>query len=214
MNYRKGFKYFLAILLIFAFSSSSTAGKIYRWMDENGVIGFTDDLSSLPEKYLKTATPYDEAGPGERPTILEGMKPSQPSEELETPADVDNNGHDEAWWKNRIQELKTQRDVLLQEKERLQEEYNTRYATWLNPFAPGNKNIGEINKQINSGKPVDPKLFFGLPVPQPEIGNNLEELKKQIVQADEELKDIEYDLSVGLPEEARKANAPPGWLRD
>src|SRR6266478_6022908 len=107
MNYRKSFKYFLAILLTFAFSSSSTAGKIYRWVDENGTIGFTDNLSRLPEKYLKTVTPYAEAEPGERPTILEGMKPPQPSEEIETPTDVDDNGHDEAWWKSRVQDLKT-----------------------------------------------------------------------------------------------------------
>jgi hypothetical protein len=214
MNYRKGFKYFLAILLTVAFSSSSIAGKIYRWVDENGVIGFTDNLSSLPEKYLKTVTPYAEAGPGERPTILEGMKQPQPDEELEPPADVDDNGQDEAWWKSRVQDLKTRREALLKQKEVLQEEYNTTYAIWLNPSAPGNKNIGEINKQISTGKQPDPKLFFGLPIPQPGIGNNLEEIKKQIAQIDDDLKSIEYDLNVGLPDEARKANALPGWLRD
>ncbi len=214
MNYRNGSKYLLAILLIFAFSSSSTAGKIYRWVDENGTIGFTDNPSSLPEKYLKTVTPYAETEPGERPTIIEGTKPPQPNEQLETPTDVDDNGHDKAWWKNRVQELKTRREALLEEKKGLQDEYNTTYSTWLNPFAPGNKNIDEINKQLRSGKPVDKNLFFGLPIPPPEIAKKLEELKKQIAQIDEELQAIEYDLNVGLPEEARKANALPGWLRD
>lgn len=214
MNYRKGSKYLLAILLIFAFSSSSTAGKIYRWVDESGTIGFTDNPSSLPEKYQKTITLYGETEPGERPTIIERTRPPQHNEELETPSDVDDNGHDEAWWKNRVHELKSQRDLLLQEKERLQEEFNTTYSTWLNPFAPGNENIKKIDEQRRSGKPVDPNLFFGLPVPQPEVAKKLEELKKQIAQIDEELQAIEYDLNVNLPDEARKARALPGWLRD
>lgn len=214
MNYRKGSKYLLAILLIFAFSSSSTAGKIYRWVDENGTIGFTDNPSNLPKKYQKTVTPYAETEPGERPSSLEKTKPSQPDEESETRADVDDNGHDEAWWKNRVRELKSRRGVVLQEKERLQEEYNTTYSTWLNPFAPGNKNLSKINQQMSSGNPVDKKLFSGLPVPQPETAKDLQELKEQMAKIDEELQAIEHDLNVGLPDEARKANALPGWLRD
>jgi len=214
MNYRKGYTYLLAILLVFAFSSSSKAGKIYRWIDENGTIGFTDNPSNLPEKYQKTVTIYTEIEPGERATIIEGTKPPQSSEESETRFDVDDNGHDEAWWKNRVQELKAQRDFLIQEKERLQQEYNTTYSIWLNPFAPGNENLKKIDEQRRSGKPVDPNLFFGLPTPPPEINKKLEELKKQIAQIDEELQAIEHDLNVGLPDEARKARALPGWLRD
>jgi hypothetical protein len=190
------------------------AGMVYRWVDENGVVGFTDNLSTLPKKYLKTATPYTETEPGEPATILEGTEALQPGQESEFPADVDYDGHDEAWWKDRVLELKTRRDALLEEKESLQEEHDKTYATWLNPFAPGNKNIAEINKEISAGRRPDPKLFFGLPAPEPETGQDLEELKKQISQIEEELKNIEYDLNIGLSEEARKAGALPGWLRD
>ena len=212
--YVKTCKYLFVVLFILFFLSSLAEGKIYRWVDGKGTIGFTDNPSNLPEKYRETVTVYDETEPGERPTIIEETKPPQPDEESETRSDVDDNGHDEGWWKNRVRELKTRREVLIEEKARLEEEYNTTYSTWLNPSAPGNKNLDEINKQISSGKPVDKNLFFLLPVPQPEVTKKLEELKKQIAQIDEELQSIEYDLNVGLPEEARRANALPGWLRD
>ena len=38
--------------------------------------------------------------------------------------------------------------------------------------------------------------------------------KERLEQIDSEVKEIEYNLTVLLPEEAREANAPPGWLRE
>ena len=202
------------VILIFASSSLSIASKVYRWVDENGVVGFTDNLSGLPEKYLRTVTPYADTEPGERATVLEETRQPQADEKSDFPEDLDSNGRDETWWKNRVKELKARKEVLLQEKLRLQQEYDTKYAIWLNVFAPGNNNIGEINKQINAGKVPNPALFFGLPIPEPEIAQSQEELKNQIAQTDADLSEIGNALEVVLPDEARKAGAPPGWLRN
>jgi hypothetical protein len=216
MDCKKIYECLFAMFLISVFSSPAVAEQIYRWVDENGVVGFTDNPSRLPEKYLDTITtitPYAETGSGERSAILDAMKPEQ-TDESDFPKDLDFNGHDEGWWKNRAHDLKDRKEALVQEKKRLQEEHDTTYAIWLNPFAPGNKNIAEINKQISQGKRPDPKLFFGLPVPQPEVRQSLDDLKNQIARVDDELNEIDRVLEVDLPDEARRAGAPPGWLRD
>src|SRR6185295_7456447 len=172
MNYKKIFGCLFAIVVLFVFSSPAKADKIYRYIDENGNVGFTDNLSHLPEKYLNSVTQYADTEPGDKAALLEGEKRSRTSEKSEFPEDVDFDGHDEAWWKNRAQELKERKESLLKQKLSLQQEYDTNYAIWLNPFAPGNQNIAKINQQIQAGQRPDPKLFFGLAVPQPEIAQN------------------------------------------
>ena len=44
----KRFIFVLLFLFIFASSASAT---IYRWVDEKGVVNFTDDYSKVPPKY-------------------------------------------------------------------------------------------------------------------------------------------------------------------
>jgi clan AA aspartic protease (TIGR02281 family) len=44
----------LLIILLTAFVSTSY-GEMYKWVDEKGTIHFTDDLSSIPEKYRPDA---------------------------------------------------------------------------------------------------------------------------------------------------------------
>ncbi len=43
----------IAILLLMGISLGY--GEIYKWVDEKGTVHFTDDLSSIPEKYLPNA---------------------------------------------------------------------------------------------------------------------------------------------------------------
>ena len=47
-----------------------------------------------------------------------------------------------------------------------------------------------------------------------EANQRAKEINERLEQIDSEIETIESDLTVVLPEEARKANAPPGWLRD
>jgi hypothetical protein len=212
MNNIKNATSILAVLVMIGFSSPAMAEKIYRWVDEHGVVGFTDNPSRLPEKYQGSVESYGEAEtqPGERATILGGPDET----ESNFPEDLDFNGHNREWWENRVRDMNVQKEALLIEKKRLQEEHDVSYNIWLNPFAPGNQNIGKINDAIRQGQRPDPKLFFGLPIPEPEIGQNLDDIKNQIAQVDNELSEIDHALNVDLPDEARRAGAPPGWLRD
>ena len=45
-------------------SISIAHGQIYKWTDEHGNIGLTDDLSTIPEKYRESAT---QIGPSDEP---------------------------------------------------------------------------------------------------------------------------------------------------
>jgi hypothetical protein len=47
-----------------------------------------------------------------------------------------------------------------------------------------------------------------------EANQQAKDTEKQLQQLDSQIKAIEQELTVSIPEEARMANAPPGWLRE
>jgi clan AA aspartic protease (TIGR02281 family) len=48
-------KFFLLILIFLTVMVPSSYGEMYKWVDEKGTVHFTDDLSSIPEKYRQDA---------------------------------------------------------------------------------------------------------------------------------------------------------------
>ncbi|MFQ5903224.1 MAG: TIGR02281 family clan AA aspartic protease [Candidatus Binatia bacterium] len=46
----------IAILVFFSSPASSLAAEIFRWVDEKGVVHFTDNLHNIPEKHRASAT--------------------------------------------------------------------------------------------------------------------------------------------------------------
>jgi clan AA aspartic protease (TIGR02281 family) len=48
-------KFFLLIFILLAGMVPSSYGETYKWVDEKGTVHFTDDLSSIPEKYRQDA---------------------------------------------------------------------------------------------------------------------------------------------------------------
>jgi clan AA aspartic protease (TIGR02281 family) len=45
----------LFFIIIFAVLVSTSYGEMYKWVDEKGTVHFTDDLSSIPEKFRQNA---------------------------------------------------------------------------------------------------------------------------------------------------------------
>ena len=43
------------LLVIFSFFVELLAQKLYRWMDDRGIVHFADSLHSIPEKYRSEA---------------------------------------------------------------------------------------------------------------------------------------------------------------
>lgn len=48
-------KRILSIILFFFFISEISLAEVYRWVDDKGVVYFTDDITQVPEKYRPKA---------------------------------------------------------------------------------------------------------------------------------------------------------------
>jgi len=76
-------KFFLLIFILLVGMVPSSYGEMYKWVDEKGTVHFTDDLSSIPEKYrqdAETRKPPKEIftpQPKEKPTSTPSPKISE-----------------------------------------------------------------------------------------------------------------------------------------
>ena len=75
---------FILLIMMLAVFVPSSYGEMYKWVDEKGTVHFTDDLSSIPEKYrqdAETRKPSKETSPPqplERPKSSPRAKASEP----------------------------------------------------------------------------------------------------------------------------------------
>jgi hypothetical protein len=92
---------------LFSFTAQATT---YKWVDDKGVVNFTDDPDKIPAKYLKRAKKL--------PSISAGESPNVPAEKVqENPRAVPSaepvlhnrenlfGGHDETWWRSSFSSL-------------------------------------------------------------------------------------------------------------
>ena len=162
------------------------AATVYQWTTPEGVIGLTDDPGRIPDRYRATAKPYGTVTtpPSSKQAPAPAAKP-QPSTANTTAAEptppVDHDGHDRAWWQDRVQELKDQRADLVRQREEAEKKFNE-----IHYF--GRQTYGELQLAQTLRQQAD-------------------DLAKQISALDQQ-------LTSGLAEEARKAGAPIGWVRD
>ena len=97
--------------------------------------------------------------------------------QTEQRSQVDSDGHDQQWWRERVQ-------------------------MWQNKKAEANNKLTQAqeelaNNQLSTFQAIQKRI----------------ELNEEIQQYQNDLREAEEMLSVTLPDEARKAGAPPGWLR-
>jgi len=95
------------------------AAVMYQWTTPDGVVGLTDDPGRIPERYRATATPHVESGTG----LSMAPAPAQTAPATTGPSlDTDQNGHDQEWWQQRLDELNDQQASLQQQRTDLEQQ--------------------------------------------------------------------------------------------
>jgi len=167
-------------------------GQIYKWMDRQGNIHFTDNLSRIPSEYrpnveVETATllaplptPRDDAAsaPPTESAAPQALPPAPP------PKDRLGRGPD--YWQQLAQHWGIQLQQHLQERDRLQLLYS--YARHLASYTRDNFDRGKIYADSTR-------------------------IEKAIAETEAQIKEAETMLHTTLPLEARQLGANPEWLK-
>lgn len=108
----------VTILFIFFISGISFA-EVYKWVDEKGVVYFTDDITQVPEKYRSRA---EKIGLTEEKGETKGEGELMPKKKEETYRDRLGRGED--YWKGRVEEWRKKLKELQDKLEILRGKYN------------------------------------------------------------------------------------------
>lgn len=150
-------KKYIFIIILIILSTSFSIAEVYKWVDDQGVVHFTDDFTQIPEKY--------------RPKI-EKMEMSnekvEPETEKEPPSKKkdtykDRLGRGEEYWKGIVGEWSKKLKILQEKVESLRIKYN------------------EVTEKINNSKSSVERS--NLRRERDQIKNEMDQNKSQIEKA-------------------------------
>lgn len=107
------FLFLVLLISILLAAYAGTEAQVYRWVDEKGVIHFTDDLSQVPERYRASVTGEGKISEPSLEKLETEPKPSK----TKGSAYTDTAGRGEAYWRARVKEWK---EKLVQAEERVE----------------------------------------------------------------------------------------------
>ncbi len=110
--------YMILIFLILFIIPSISYGEIYKWVDEKGVVHYTDDSTKIPLKYLRNIEKFED--------LSNNDISNKSIKELRRKEDVHKDilGRGEEYWKKRVMELKNKLIKLQESVETLRLRYN------------------------------------------------------------------------------------------
>ena len=183
----------LSVLVLFAAGSPSYAEGdaerfLYQWTDEKGNIGLADDLTKVPQKYRAGARRVQQPGAGDPGQDAREMRQRAAQEDREDAgAAADEDELKKAEWQQRIHDAKRRQEAAerrLGDLERRKQELMSQWG--------------------GAGAALPPQYVL----------DEIAKIEADKVQARKDADKAIDEVTVTIPEQARKAGIPPGWLRE
>jgi len=107
------------VIFFFLLISEISFAQVYKWVDDKGVVHFTDDITQVPEKYRPKAEKIGLPENKEEATVQGESAPKKKEE-----AYRDRLGRGEDYWKGRVEEWRKKLGELQIKSEALRTKYN------------------------------------------------------------------------------------------
>jgi hypothetical protein len=191
MNNNRGMLIALAAVVLFSMLGFGSAaaqgnGSLYEWTDDRGVVNVTDDLSKVPDKYRSRAKKLGSSGAG--PAGQGAVSPQMPSPAEVVPGPAAQSDEDrKAQWQRRMRDAKQ------------------RLAAAEDRYRQLNQQKTNMTSQWGSS---------GASLPPQEVLDQMAQIDRDLERAKGDINDAKNMVEVIIPDEARKAGIPPGWLRE
>lgn len=156
------------------------------------------------------------AKPAPKPDAKEPAKAANKPAKLAPQGEIeptDDEGHNESWWRERVGKLREKRADA-------EARYNQAKNDWNKYNGIVNQVLLEKGASVEGGavpgSPEDKKVVVGSNFTEYDVTNYQDlrgSARVEMDRAKAEMDEIDHTLNVVIPDEARKAGAPPGWLR-
>jgi hypothetical protein len=114
------------LLLILVLPAMVSGDQVYRWVDEKGVVYFTDDLAAIPEDQRNDAENRQMPGSEPRSTVV---APTEDKDE-DILIEDDLKEKDEKWWRSRAEKWRLRLQAGYDDYEKVRLQYNTKVAEY------------------------------------------------------------------------------------
>ena len=176
-------KRILILLILLVVAVPAYAATIYKWVDEKGVINFTDDYTKSPPAF-RNRVKAEEYAQQEGTTAPAQATVATTTELIRT----DIYGRDGTWWREKVRPWREELEEASENYESAQKEYMEQ-AGGLGPY-----NFGKMS--LTQYQMLSSKLNI--------LNNDIAKYRAQIVEANEMLEK--------LSKEAIETKADPVWL--
>jgi hypothetical protein len=162
---------------------------LYQWTDDKGNVGLADDLTKVPEQYRSRAKRLQQPGASDPGQDAREMRQQQaaPDEGQDRGAGYDADDLKKAEWQQRIHDAKMRQEAA----ERKLNELEQRKAA--------------IKSQWGAG---------GAALPPQSVLDEVARIESDMASARRDAEKAREEINVTIPDQARKAGIPPGWLRE
>jgi len=114
-------KKLLILLILLVFAVPVDAATIYKWVDKDGVVNFTDDLSKVPPSYRNRVETEEKKDVKEDVTPRPPRAATRENEPEEIKKDI--YGCDETCWREKVRPWKEKLKEATENLEKLREKY-------------------------------------------------------------------------------------------
>jgi len=160
---------------------------LYQWKDDRGVVNMTDSLEKVPPKYRKRATRMLQPGAGKEEQRSEEPREGEQSQDLDAGTVLDQDEIKKAEWQQRMHAAKRRLADAEERSRQIEQRRN------------------ELASKMGSS---------GTSLPTQDVLNEIERLDGELVRAKIDADRARNEVEVTIPDEARRASIPPGWLRE
>jgi chromosome segregation ATPase len=152
----------LTLILLFLFTATLSYAQVYKWVDEKGIVHFTDDITQIPERYRRTLEEVEV-----KEEKVETKEEGEAPQKKQADSYKDRLGRGEEYWKGRVEESRKKLQSLQEKVESLRLKYN------------------ELTEKFNTSKSSVERTMIRNDREQ--IKNQMDELRVQIGEAKEML---------------------------
>jgi hypothetical protein len=203
-----------AVLMTGAFAAAADDDRtqyLYQWTDDRGNAHIADSLEKVPPRYRGRARAIEQGAPAGSPQAADPDARTSPVPD--SSADMERDRQEQAEelrkmeWQTRL--VNAKRRLASLEERHLQlelklNELKGSYGSGIGIVTLPPEQPGGPPRQVPSGAPGAPQ----------EVLDQIQQLEQDLERTRLEIENARREVEVVIPDEARKAEVPPGWLRE
>ncbi len=163
---------------------------LYQWSDDKGIVHITDDPAKIPQKYRSRTEKIEQH---------ERTESSVPPQAVPEPASGAGTGP-----ATKIEQTEAYKKGVWQ----------ARLREWKEKLADAESRYRALEKQRDEAMQNWGGPSSGRFIAEAEAQQRVQQLEEQMKVVKKEIDEARHQIDDVIPDEARKADIPPGWLRE